>query len=194
MGGRTASRRVRIADAGIKLIASSGVRALTHRAVDARAQLPAGSTSYYARTRRELLRLIVDRLAQLAGQDLEGIVIPATVAPDEAARVIEGLLVRLLARADAQIARSALLFELRDDAELRGQLGDAAPERERMLATARQLLGALGAARGEEDAEELVSLIDALLVYRSSGLGRLDSAQVLCSYFVGLRSREKPGG
>ena len=58
-------RRVLIADAAIETLARAGSRGLTHRAVDRTAGLPLGSTSYYLRTRADLLRAAVDRLAEL---------------------------------------------------------------------------------------------------------------------------------
>jgi AcrR family transcriptional regulator len=58
-------RRADIADAVIEVLASRGARGLTHRAVDATARLPAGSTSYYYRSRRALLIAAVRRLAEL---------------------------------------------------------------------------------------------------------------------------------
>ncbi|HEX5741198.1 MAG TPA: TetR/AcrR family transcriptional regulator [Pilimelia sp.] len=60
------SRRLtRIADAAIEVVAADGARGLTHRAVDAAAGLPTGSTSYYARTRLALLEVVLDRLVAL---------------------------------------------------------------------------------------------------------------------------------
>lgn len=58
-------RLARIADAAIEVVAAEGARGLTHRAVDAAAGLPAGSTSYYARTRLALLEVALDRLVAL---------------------------------------------------------------------------------------------------------------------------------
>lgn len=57
-------RRTRIADAVITVLAEQGSRGLTHRAVDKEAGLPAGSTSYYVRTRAQLLAVAVPRLAE----------------------------------------------------------------------------------------------------------------------------------
>ena len=62
-------RREQIAAAGLTLLATRGIRALTHRAIDEELGLPAGSTSYYARTKRDLVNLIVQRLAGSAGND-----------------------------------------------------------------------------------------------------------------------------
>ncbi|WP_328524414.1 TetR/AcrR family transcriptional regulator [Kribbella sp. NBC_00359] len=57
-----ADRRDAIADAAIHLVATRGLRGLTHRAVDAEAGLPPGSTSYYLRTRNALLTACVNRM------------------------------------------------------------------------------------------------------------------------------------
>lgn len=62
--GSTRRREV-LADAAIEVLASDGVRGLTHRAVDARADLPSGSTSNLFRTRHDLVMGVVARLADL---------------------------------------------------------------------------------------------------------------------------------
>jgi DNA-binding transcriptional regulator YbjK len=64
-------RKTLIADAAIALLASAGAKGLTHRAVDAQAGLPEGSTSAYCRTRRELLSLTLLRHAALDMADLQ---------------------------------------------------------------------------------------------------------------------------
>jgi DNA-binding transcriptional regulator YbjK len=63
-------RKTLIADAAIDLLASAGAKGLTHRAVDAQAGLPVGSTSFYCRTRHELLTLALMRHASLDMDDL----------------------------------------------------------------------------------------------------------------------------
>lgn len=57
------SRAQLIADTAIGLLATRGLRGLTHRAVDEAAGLPQGSTSNHARTRAALLETTVRRLA-----------------------------------------------------------------------------------------------------------------------------------
>jgi DNA-binding transcriptional regulator YbjK len=55
------NRRERVLDAAICVLGDHGVRAVTHRAVDAAAGLPAGSTSNHFRTRDALFDGIVER-------------------------------------------------------------------------------------------------------------------------------------
>jgi DNA-binding transcriptional regulator YbjK len=65
-----ADRRTMIADIALRLLGQRGARALTHRAVDREAGLPAGSTSYYCRTRHDLLALAFRRHAELDHQEI----------------------------------------------------------------------------------------------------------------------------
>ena len=65
-----AVRRDRLADAAIELLAREGARGLTHRAVDAEAGEPAGTTSRYFRTRDALTAAAVDRIRDLHLGDL----------------------------------------------------------------------------------------------------------------------------
>ena len=59
----TKDRKTTIADAALELLAASGARGLTHRAVDAWAGLPDGSTSSCCRTRLDLVTLALNRHA-----------------------------------------------------------------------------------------------------------------------------------
>jgi DNA-binding transcriptional regulator YbjK len=54
-------RRTVLLDAALELVGTQGMRGLTHRAVDAAADLPPGSTSNYFRTREALVLGIVER-------------------------------------------------------------------------------------------------------------------------------------
>src|SRR5690606_4550867 len=53
-------RRSQIVRGAIDLIATRGIRALTHRAVDTHLELPPGSTSYCFRTRNALIEAVAD--------------------------------------------------------------------------------------------------------------------------------------
>jgi DNA-binding transcriptional regulator YbjK len=66
-----AERRDRLADAAMEVLAREGARGLTHRAVDAEAGEPPGTTSRYFRTRDALLRGAVERMRGLHFADLE---------------------------------------------------------------------------------------------------------------------------
>ncbi|MFF3208516.1 TetR/AcrR family transcriptional regulator [Streptomyces sp. NPDC002962] len=166
-------RRDLIADAAISTVADAGLRGLTHRAVDAAAGLPAGSTSYYFRTRSALISACYLRLAALSVADAdrweadqrEGDQGPPDL--DSAASALAGLLHHWLTVArDRQLARFELSLEATRRPELRADLQTAGLAA-RSRATA--LLAALGAPRPAPAAELLVAWTDGLLYDRLAG-------------------------
>ncbi|MFJ9680033.1 TetR/AcrR family transcriptional regulator [Streptomyces sp. NPDC101194] len=58
-------RRDRLGDAAIVVLAEAGSRGLTHRAVDAAADVPLGTTKNYFPTREALLRASTERIIEL---------------------------------------------------------------------------------------------------------------------------------
>ncbi|MGC0420887.1 TetR/AcrR family transcriptional regulator [Embleya sp. AB8] len=64
-------RRRALADAAIALLASDGVRGLTHRAVEKIADVPGGTASNYFPTREALLVAAADRVAELHVSEME---------------------------------------------------------------------------------------------------------------------------
>lgn len=68
--GEARTRKEKAADAAIEVIATEGMRGLTHRAVDARAGLPDGSTSSCFRTRLALQCGVLDRMVEHQGEML----------------------------------------------------------------------------------------------------------------------------
>lgn len=121
-GGAAPDRRTRIAAAAVTIIADLGPRALTHRAVDRMLDLPAGSTSYYFRTRDALLeataRHIVQRSRSTFAELLDHRSDPARLT----AEYLDDLLTN---RRAELIARYALLMESRAPSPLRELLEDS---------------------------------------------------------------------
>ncbi len=185
-------RRQRIANAGIALITRGGTHRLTHRAVDAEAGLPNGSTSYYARSRRDLIRLVMEQLSAESQADLTDIEVPGELTVRQATDLVGRLAERLILNSDAQAARFALMFEVRDDDELRRELTVDAPVRRSFDEKAVELLRALGAADPEGTAPEFVALVDAVLMYRAVDAAPIDPAGVVETYLTGLLVRRKP--
>jgi AcrR family transcriptional regulator len=66
-------RRAQILDAAIDILADVGVGGLTHRQVDDRAGLPAGTTSNYFRTRQALLEAAAARTVDLHWRRVEAL-------------------------------------------------------------------------------------------------------------------------
>lgn len=161
-------RRTLIADTAIGLVAAGGLRALTHRAVDGAARLPAGSTSYYFRTRTALIGACYQRLAELDLADLDGGGPPQPL-PDRAAAAaaLAGLLYRWLTTGRGrQLARFELSLEAARNPELETVFHRAGRA---SRARAAAVLAALGAERPDEAAELLVAWADGLLYDRLAG-------------------------
>ncbi|UGT40052.1 TetR family transcriptional regulator [Nocardia yamanashiensis] len=125
----TTDRRSLIVESAIDLIAAQGLRALTHRALDTALELPAGSTSYYFRTKRALIEAIVDRIAtrsrtDFAAAQADGSTPPPTgLEPRDIAHGMAVWLDRLLAqRRNHLITRHALIVDLLADPGLHEKL------------------------------------------------------------------------
>ncbi|MGK5684255.1 TetR/AcrR family transcriptional regulator [Actinoplanes sp. URMC 104] len=172
--GSNTDRRAAIADAAIGIVAAEGLRALTHRAVDRALELPAGSTSYYARTRRQLVELMVQRLANRTVADLAPAGDPAE------------LFERLAERADDHRVRYALMVDLAGDPELHPLLTTASPARAGFLAAAEATLARAGVPDPAEHAPGFIALVDGLLFDRVAGSGAA-GAGIVEAYLRGLR-------
>jgi DNA-binding transcriptional regulator YbjK len=66
---RNPERRRLLADAGLRVLAESGARGLTHRAVDTEAGVPSGTASNYFRSRDALLGALGERIFERFAPD-----------------------------------------------------------------------------------------------------------------------------
>src|SRR3954471_19230744 len=67
---RSTGRQEQLLAAAARVVARGGLRALTHRAVDAEAGLPEGSCSAYMRTRVALLTRLTEYVISRFGHDI----------------------------------------------------------------------------------------------------------------------------
>jgi AcrR family transcriptional regulator len=177
-----ATRLARLADAAVELLAEGGMRALTHRAVDARAGMPPGTTSAYLRTRQALIEAVVQRLADLDRADLAAHELPTEPprpAPplgpaglDQlAAGVAEVLDQWLTTGRTRALARYACLLEAVHRPELRRILDHGTVLR----VQARDLLARAGAPDPRRQGDQFVAFVDGLLFDRLVGAGTLSA-------------------
>jgi DNA-binding transcriptional regulator YbjK len=91
---RNQRRRDALADAAIAILGTSGIHALSHRAVDDRAELPAGTAANYFPTRDELLTAAARRVLGLhiAAMEAADSQVTGPVGPDGLAELIGGAL------------------------------------------------------------------------------------------------------
>ncbi len=159
-----ADRRDAIADAAIHLVATRGLRGLTHRAVDTEAGLPPGSTSYYLRTRSALLTACVNRML---ARDVS--TMPAFDAGMAPVDLVIAMTVNLARdRPDDLIARYELSLEASRQLELRTAIDEGGRQLRAMLA---QLLGGLGVPDPSKAAWPVAAMLDGLMYDRVAGVG-----------------------
>ncbi|MFB9312403.1 TetR/AcrR family transcriptional regulator [Nocardioides plantarum] len=117
---RNDERRQSLADAGISVLADEGARGLTHRAVDAHAGVPAGTTSNYFRTRDALLQALVGRIGERLAPDPEVLTRLGRRKPSRRlyADYLRDIVRRLTREHDVTLA----LFELRLEAARRPEV------------------------------------------------------------------------
>ncbi len=165
-----ADRRDAIADAAIHLVATRGLRGLTHRAVDAEAGLPPGSTSYYLRTRNALLTACVNRMLarDVSAAAPEGVQASSGVGVPPV-ELLVGMTVGLARdRPDDLVARYELSLEASRQPELRAAIDEGGRQLRALLA---QLLDGLGVPDPSEAAWPVAAMMDGLLYDRVAGAG-----------------------
>jgi DNA-binding transcriptional regulator YbjK len=159
---RVTSTRTRALDAGIDLVGSEGLRALTHARVDARAGLPKGSTSNYFRTRSALLSGVVDRILE---RELPGV--DAAFAPASAADFVDALcaLFEYTTSVNRSLttARLVLFMEATHNADLREALSRG---RAAMRASVEPVLAQFGSPDPRAAAEAIMACFEGLILHR----------------------------
>lgn len=126
MAPQNTERRRALADAAIDVLGRDGVHGLSHRAVDERAGVPAGTASNYFRNRDALLAAAAARVAELhfAGMDAaaarEGA--PREGAPVPLPRIAEMIGLSLFAAATEHRVRYLAVCELSLEATRRPAL------------------------------------------------------------------------
>jgi len=122
-----ADRRTLLLDAALELVGSHGMRGLTHRAVDAAAGLPAGSTSNLFRTREALLLGIVERFIARERAMVSGPRDEVDPTPDGVAAALGRFVDRALGPDRAvTLARYAILVETAQNPGLREGMASGA--------------------------------------------------------------------
>ncbi|MEV0676667.1 TetR family transcriptional regulator [Actinosynnema sp. NPDC050436] len=153
------TRRLQVLDAAIAVLGAAGPRGLTHRAVDAAAGLPQGSTSNHFRTRDALVDGVVDRLLERE-TELWGRLVDDVSTPDALAAVVGRLVEQLAHERLITLARHAVFVE----AAVRPELGlRIAAAHRRIAQWAAPLLAALGSDDPVRDLRLVLAVVDGLL-------------------------------
>lgn len=165
------SLRERALDAAIDLLSSEGLRALTHRRIDQKAQLPPGSTSNYFRTRDALLTGVADAILE---RELSGA--GPAFAPTTAKEFLDGL-VALIDRTTRDqraltTARLVLFMEASHHPVLREALWRG---RMAIAAALEPVLRGLGARDPHTAADAIMACSEGLILHR---IARRDDSEI----------------
>ncbi|MGW0709383.1 TetR/AcrR family transcriptional regulator [Streptomyces sp. NPDC002643] len=172
-------RRTHLADAALTVLAETGIRGLTHRAVDRAADLPSGTTSAYFRTRRALLTALVRHLIALDQAELQEIG-DRTPMPGNADELTAGIAALIELRLTGEgrrrsLARYTCAIESVHHPELREIL---VPRRN----AGRQIVQDFLTAQGVEDPEErtitLLTCVDGLVFDRLVNGGGVPEGEI----------------
>ena len=155
-------RRAELAAAAMTVVAEGGLRALTHRAVDAAAGVPAGTTSAYLRTRAALLAALTEHVASslLEGvEELTGRLGP-TSAESEVVEGTTALLRAWVRQPDLVLVRAELMLEAIRSTELHDLF---LPWREQLVAMVAGVAEAKGVPDATRRSAAVVSALEGIL-------------------------------
>lgn len=186
------TRPEQITDAAIDILGTRGSRQLTHRAVDAAAALPPGSTSNYYRTRDALICAVVERLAAREQAGWEAVARAA--APQTAGELTAALAAFVHAATGPLRAITLARFAIFGEAAVRPELQPPlAATAARIRAWSAQWLRAVGSAHPDRDAQLILDQLDGLMLHQ---LAYADSAfhpeENLAALIEALLARRDP--
>ncbi len=162
--GRGTQRRQRLLDAAVEVVATSGLRGLTHRAVDGQAGLPEGTTSAYFRTRLALLSALTDHVAAICSDDVDRLqkaLVGREGDHEYAIAQTEGLVDSWLTDPTVLATRLELGIEAARQSELAETL---TPWREHLLDVVQERMCAAGLKDARLRAQATVAALDGIML------------------------------
>ncbi len=187
-------RRRQLTDAAIELLGSDGVHGVSHPKVDERANVPAGTTSFYFRTRKALLHAIATRLNELDVADLSSMTELADDRPTEFAGTAGLARIVMYVAAEPWLTRAKARYEIMllasRDPDLAATLSESA---EGLYALARDVVAqwhpadnAPDAALIEDQAIATMTFINGVMMTFVAGQPVVESAEHLDRLIQGV--------
>ena len=191
MAIQKADWREAILDSVIELLAQKGMAGVTHRATDAAADLPQGSTTYYFPRKTALLRAAAERLAHRLEEECSALQInfADVVAKRGVEAAIEYVAGELTASADETRHLLLARIELTLAASRDAALGDVG----RALSAAAQrpiefFVSLISEGRSDVPVETCVGLIDGISLMYATGQGPQPTTRQVSSVLRALVS------
>ena len=184
------ARELLLLDAAIDVLADGGIRRLTHRAVDARAGVPTGSTSNRFRTRDALLAGVLHRLLQREVTLWTRMFVETSTDDVDAFASRLGRVVDALSGTERvlTLARQAVFAQAAQEPAIRDELRIARQQLAEWLAP---LLADLGSGDPEVDLRYLLALVDGLLSSQlADPVPEVPAAPAIAALLHGLIDRD----
>lgn len=161
----TPSNRTAVLEATVRLIATGGLQAVSHRAVEAAAGVSHGTTRYYFGSRKKIvdatLEYLAARDAGMADQARQAAVATSAPAGFDVDRVADLMVALVTGEQHYQLARYELMLEVARRPELRPSL---VRWRMSFIARIEVMLTQLGAPNPDLAARWWVAALDGLLL------------------------------
>lgn len=157
-------RRRELLEAALHVTADEGLRGLTHRAVDRRAELPEGTTSAYLRTKQALLLALAEHVAASLAADVDALALELAGCEGDQDRAVArtlALFERWLDERELVLAKLELSLEALRDPVVREVLSTW---RSRLVGVVDGMLTGAGKSHSTARAEALVASFDGLIV------------------------------
>lgn len=168
-----AERRRAIIEAALRIIASRGLPAVTHRTVAHEAGVPLAATTYYFASKDEILSEALQSLAAVEVERLEALAATVAAASRSRAELAAALAEALIPDPAAAERTWLAQFEIYVEAARNPALRPAVLRwREAFVELAASSLRAIGAPEPERRAPIAVAAINGILLDRLRGVGR----------------------
>lgn len=170
-------RREQLLEAAIRVINAQGMRGLTHRAVEAEAGVPHGSTTYYFGTRHDLTTALTQYIADTAVKQVQPFAQQMTLRladrskPIDIDEIARGLLAWIDANAHLELARYELQVSGSRDEELRQHMTDVCSI---FVHLCEPVVLACGSQQPQVDAKIFQAAIDGWMFSRLTQTGQSD--------------------
>lgn len=165
-------RRAQLLDATIAVIGRGGLSAVTHRAVEAEAGLPHGSTTYYFKSRQALIDAAVERLLVVDHEAVDWIAHEIAMVLAEGRgeldhdRLAAGVTTWIRTRPELQLARYELTLAGSRRPEIRERMRAGRETFVRLLVP---IVVAAGSTDPPRDASAMLAMLDGLILNELTG-------------------------
>jgi DNA-binding transcriptional regulator YbjK len=186
------NRRQLLLDAALTVLGESGARGFTHRAVDAAAGVPSGTTSNHFATRNALVEAVVERFVELELAAWEHIAAAVDVrtVPQFAAALAAFARDAVGPKRTLTIARFGILVEAARQPALQNRLTAAAA---RIRDAGAVWLRSLGAAHPSRDTQIILDQLDGMILHQIAFPGAVFDPAPALELLIAAIVRDEPG-